>query len=50
MVNDPLIFTNFLQILFNAADTVVVGKLAGQHPLELDLLSFYQPLYLHDLQ
>ena len=25
----PLMFTNFLQILFNAADTVVVGKFAG---------------------
>lgn len=25
----PLMFTNFLQILFNAADTVVVGKYAG---------------------
>ncbi len=29
----PLMFTNFLQILFNAADTVVVGKFAGQHAL-----------------
>lgn len=29
----PLMFTNFLQILFNAADTVVVGKFAGQSAL-----------------
>ena len=29
----PLMFTNFLQILFNAADTVVVGKFAGQQAL-----------------
>lgn len=29
----PLMFTNFLQILFNAADTVVVGKFAGQDAL-----------------
>ncbi len=26
----PLMFTNFLQILFNAADTIVVGKFAGE--------------------
>lgn len=29
----PLMFTNFLQILFNAADTVVVGKFAGGNAL-----------------
>lgn len=29
----PLMFTNFLQILFNAADTVVVGKFAGGEAL-----------------
>lgn len=29
----PLMFTNFLQILFNAADTVVVGKFAGEAAL-----------------
>lgn len=29
----PLMITNFLQILFNAADTVVVGKFAGQEAL-----------------
>lgn len=29
----PLMFTNFLQILFNAADTIVVGKFAGEHAL-----------------
>lgn len=29
----PLMFTNFLQMLFNAADTIVVGKFAGQTAL-----------------
>ncbi len=29
----PLMFTNFLQMLFNAADTIVVGKFAGQQAL-----------------
>lgn len=29
----PLMFTNFLQILFNAADTIVVGKFSGEHAL-----------------
>ena len=29
----PLMFTNFLQILFNATDTVIVGKFAGQSAL-----------------
>lgn len=29
----PLMFTNFLQILFNAADTIVVGKFAGEAAL-----------------
>ena len=29
----PLMFTNFLQILFNAADTIVVGKFAGETAL-----------------
>lgn len=29
----PLMFTNFLQILFNAADTIVVGKFSGQNAL-----------------
>lgn len=29
----PLMFANFLQILFNAADTVVVGKFAGEAAL-----------------
>lgn len=29
----PLMLTNFLQMLFNAADTVVVGRFAGQQAL-----------------
>ena len=29
----PLMLTNFLQMLFNAADTVIVGRFAGQHAL-----------------
>ena len=29
----PLMFTNILQLLFNAADTIVVGKFAGSIPL-----------------
>lgn len=29
----PLMFTNFLQMLFNAADTIVVGKFAGEAAL-----------------
>lgn len=29
----PLMFTNFLQMLFTAADTIVVGKFAGEIPL-----------------
>lgn len=29
----PLMFTNILQLLFNAADTIVVGKFAGSVPL-----------------
>ena len=29
----PLMFTSFLQILFNAADTIVVGKFAGETAL-----------------
>ena len=33
MFSVPLILTNFLQMLFNAADTVVVGRFAGQQAL-----------------
>ena len=29
----PLMFTNFLQMLFNAADTIVVGKFVGETAL-----------------
>ena len=29
----PLMLTNFLQMMFNAADTVIVGKFAGQQAL-----------------
>ena len=29
----PLMLTNFLQMLFNAADTVIVGRFAGQQAL-----------------
>ena len=29
----PLMATNFLQMLFNAADTVVVGRFAGEQAL-----------------
>lgn len=29
----PLMFTNFFQMLFNAVDTIVVGKFAGEIPL-----------------
>ena len=33
MFSVPLMLTNFLQMLFNAADTVVVGRFAGQQAL-----------------
>jgi len=33
MFSVPLILTNFLQMMFNAADTVVVGRFAGQQAL-----------------
>ena len=29
----PLMAANLLQMLFNAADTIVVGRFAGQHAL-----------------
>ena len=31
----PLMLTNLLQMLFQAADTVVVGRFAGQHGIEM---------------
>ena len=29
----PIMFTSLLQMLFNAADTVIVGKFSGEHAL-----------------
>ena len=39
----PLMLTNLLQMLFQAADTVVVGRFAGQQALARRLKNRYTP-------